>query len=89
MLKVEISQGVFVSCSLDEDGNGEFTLQCDLRRQGRLGLKIYERISKKEEVEELIKRPRWLGEESDRVLRRALSLLLERMEDAGSLRGSG
>ncbi len=54
-----------------------------------MGLKIYERISKKEEVEELIKRPRWLGEESDRVLRRALSLLLERMEDAGSLRGSG
>ncbi len=89
MLKVEISQGVFVSCSLDEGRNGEFILQCDLRRRGRLGLKIYERVSKKEEVEDLIKRPRWLGEESDRVLRRALSLLLERMEDAGSLRGSG
>ncbi len=84
MLKVEVSQGVFVSCSLSEEENGEFILQCNLRRQGRLGLKIYEKIHKKEEVEELINRPRWLGDESDKALRRALSLLLERMKDAES-----
>ncbi len=85
MLKVEVSQGVFVSCSLSKEENGEFILQCSLRRQGRLGLKIYEKVRKREEIEELISRPKWLGEESDKALRRALSLLLERMEDAESL----
>ncbi len=84
MLKVEVSQGVFVSCSFSkEEGNG-FTLQCSLRRQGHLGLKIYEKIHKKEEIEELINRPRWLGKNSDRALRRGLSLLLEKIKDAES-----
>ncbi len=78
MARVEVSQGVYVVCELIE-GNGRIFLECSLRRQGRLGFKLHEKLKNVEEIEEIMRRPRWLGEESDRALRRALSLLLEKV----------
>ncbi len=78
MTKVEVSQGVYVLCELREE-NGAIFLECNLRRQGRLGLKLHEKLKDMREIEEIMRRPRWLGEESDRALRRALSLLLEKV----------
>ncbi len=78
MTKVEVSQGVYVVCEIKEE-NGAIFLECSLRRQGRLGLKLHEKLKDVGEIEEIMRRPRWLGEESDRALRRALSLLLEKV----------
>ncbi len=80
MAKVEVSQGVYVICEIREENGGIF-LECSLRRQGRLGLKLHEKLRDMEEIEEIMKRPRWLGEESDRALRRALSLLLGKVRE--------
>ncbi|MDK2372306.1 MAG: hypothetical protein QI197_02890 [Candidatus Korarchaeota archaeon] len=80
MTRVEVSQGVYVICEIKEENGGTF-LECSLRRQGRLGLKLHEKLRDMEEIEEIMKRPRWLGEESDRALRRALSLLLGKVRE--------
>ncbi len=78
MTRVEVSQGVYVVCETREEGGATY-LECSLRRQGRLGLKLHEKLKDLTEIEEIMKRPRWLGEESDRALRRALSLLLDKV----------
>jgi len=80
MVKVEISQGVYVTCELKDSGTYKILI-CELRRQGRLGLRIYEKINDIKEIEELIRRPRWLGKESDGVLRRALTMLRDKLGD--------
>ncbi len=80
MVRVEISQGVYVTCELKDSGAHKILI-CDLRRQGRLGLRIYEKISDIKEIEELVKRPRWLGKESDEALRRALIMLRDKLGD--------
>ncbi len=88
MVRVEVSQGVFVTCELKEV-NGKLVLECNLRRQGRLGLRIYEKLSSVEEISDLLNRPRWLGEESDRAIKRALTLLLERLRGDEEIKGRG
>lgn len=85
-IRVEVSQGVYVVCELREDGRYIF-LDCNLRRQGRLGLKIHEKLRDLKEIEEIANRPRWLGEESDRALRRALSMLVEKVMGSGPQHG--
>jgi len=82
-IRVEVSQGVFVACEFRENGKYSI-LDCKLRRQGRLGLRIYEKLRDPKEIEEIANRPRWLGEESDRALRRALSMLMEKVMRSGS-----
>ncbi len=82
MTRIEISQGVFVACEMREEGE-RYILECVLRRQGRLGLKIHEKLHDPSEIEEIASRPRWLGDESDKAVRRALAMLAERMGVGG------
>ena len=53
MVKVEISQGVYVTCELKDSGTYKILI-CELRRQGRLGLRIYEKINDIKEIEEAL-----------------------------------
>lgn len=82
-IRVEVSQGVFVVCELREGGK-YLILDCNLRRQGRLGLRIHEKLRGLRDIEKIANRPRWLGEESDRALRRVLSMLMEKVMGSGS-----
>ncbi|MCS7102851.1 MAG: hypothetical protein NZ992_03095 [Candidatus Korarchaeum sp.] len=53
------------------------SLDLELRRSGKLGLKIHEKLLKLEEVNEILRRPNWLGRDSDELVRRTLKLILE------------
>jgi len=74
---MEVREGdLTVEVSLRDDGKG-LSLDLELRRNGRLGLKLHEKLSNIKEVFELLERPTWLGKESDSLVRRALLLIGE------------
>jgi|GEM_PF-1445793 len=81
---MEVREGGLVAkVSLKDDVKG-ISLDLELRRDGRLGLKIHEKLSNIKEIFELLERPSWLGEESDSLVRRALlSLVDEKSGDTG------
>jgi len=81
---MEVREGSLVAkVSLKDDVKG-ISLDLELRRDGRLGLKIHEKLSNIKEIFELLERPSWLGEESDSLVRRALlSLVDEKSGDTG------
>lgn len=74
---IELREGdLVVSLAVGQEGS-KLLLDLELRREGRLCLKIHERLSSLEEIKTLIERPKWLGRESDELIRRALKLALE------------
>ena len=79
-VKVSISDGVYVECEVKQEER-RWLLDCQLRRMGRLGLKIHEEIDSLDDVVEVMERPRWLGEESQEALIRALRRLMEELND--------
>ncbi len=66
-----------VKCSI----NGNI-LDLILYRENRIGLRIHEKLRKiPEDLEELRSRPRWLGDESDSLIRECLLALKGRLEN--------
>ncbi len=79
---IELREGdLSVSLTIRKDGN-KFLIDLELRRSGRLGLKIHEKLSSLEEISYILGRPRWLGEESEGLIRRTLKLSLEGKDEA-------
>lgn len=86
---IELEEGdLSVRLWVEREGSA-ILLDLELRRIGKLGLKIHEKISNLKEVEEILRRPNWLGRGSDELIRRALKLALEgeREETRGTREG--
>ncbi len=74
---MEVREGRLTArVSLRDDEKG-ISLDLELKRNGRLGLKIHERLSDIKEVLELLERPPWLGEESNSLVRKALLSIID------------
>lgn len=66
--------------------DGKILMNLELRRNGKMGLKIHERISSLEELRRILERPKWLGEKPDELVRRAIRSILEgKHEEAGGV----
>lgn len=83
---MELKEGELLVRTEVKEIGGKYSLDLELRRKGRLGLKIHERIPSSEKIKEILERPRWLGDESDNLIRKCLASLLEvRDEETGGM----
>lgn len=78
----ELREGdLSVNLTVRKDGS-KLLLDLELRRRGRLGLKIHEKLPSLERMKEILERPVWLGGESNDLIRRALKLISEGEDEA-------